>query len=335
MLLVLLACGPSPKDTAAPVDTGADADADTDTVALLDACVVSGIALTEDWSAALPGVGGTPVRLLWEDGALAVFEASGAAADTLRVFDLPAPAAAASDLAARWSMTADASFVGLAFPTDTVAVGDGATLRVFDRATGTTLATATADASITALAADGAGVLGGTTGTPFLWGSAGLRHDAVYGASDAGAVGRTTEGYWSATDPVNPAVSFSDGGARTDTTVPAFGAAVDVVRRPAGGAWVLGGPESYAWIAAFDGAGALVTYTQTYVGITQAVGAPASAYAWSGFREGGIVAFDDAGFTNLYSARSADMTAVAIDPDGRWVLTAHPDGMLRRWSCVP
>jgi hypothetical protein len=178
-------------------------------------------------------------------------------------------------------------------------------------------------------------VFGGTAGTAFLWGSAGLRHDALYGASNAGAVGRTTEGYWSATDPETPAVSFSDGGARTDTTVPAFGAAVDVVRRPAGGAWVLGGPDSYAWIAAFDGSGALVASTQTYVGITQAVGAPASAYAWSGFREGGIVAFDDAGFTNLYSTRSADMTAVAIDPDGRWLLTAHPNGELRRWSCVP
>ena len=359
MLLVILACA-APKitetaplstgDTAADTeptaetdtDTDADTDSDSDTdsdtdsdsdsdsaaSALLDACVAGG-ALTEDWSITLPGVTSAPRRLAWEADALVVL-----ADDGLWAFDLPAPAALGSDVVARWS--AAGRFVGLALPAGAVATGDGATLRVYDRVTGAAVATAEASSPITALSADGAGVFGGTTTTPFRWDGAALTHDAALGLSDARAVGRLDGAFWTAADADAPRVGWSDGATTTDTRVPTFGDATEVLPRPGGGAWVLGGPDSYAWMAWFAPDGALDGYSQTFVGISQAAASPASAYAWTAFAGLGMVTFGEDPLSNaMYSDRTADMTGIALDPEGRWLLTAHPDGSLRRWSCAP
>lgn len=340
MLIVFLACT-TPEKPLNNVLTGADTASDTGEprTELLDACVETGPTLT--WSVVLPEVKATPIRIFWQDGTLVMLEGDiWGGARQIDVFDLPAPTNESNDLVFRWSITSDHGYAGLTFFYDKLIVGEGSKLRVLDLSTGATVRTVPTEARIRSLASDGTQVFGGTEGTPFRWDGHTLTHDPTIGVSDASAVAITPEGWWSAGRPLDGNVGFYDGS--TLIKAPEFfggGDTLDIVPRASGGVYMISEPTGYPWFAAFDSKGEMLQEPVWISDSYQIVSSPASAFTWSGEVKhnlgevGHFVAIGDEQTWSSAPVGSEDILGIAIDPDGRWLLTTHADGTLKRWHC--
>ncbi|GDX81903.1 hypothetical protein LBMAG42_37140 [Deltaproteobacteria bacterium] len=330
-------------DTADSADSGADSRTDSgdDTgventvdTRLLDACVTDGKELTELWSSALPDMVGTPTQMAWARDHLVVLDADGTTdATALRAYDLPAPLGDSSALGTRWQSVG--STLGFSISGTKVFTANGG-IHVLNLADAAELASVDLGASPALSVAGSGDAAFATTATEvFTWdGASSSATPSDVGDAAGQVVGMTVEGEWAAGEGRAPVVAFRARGesAFTSTTLTAFGRAVDILPHPGGGAWVFGGPDGYAWYGSFDGTGTLVASNQfESPGISRVVGSEGTQHAWSSWDGLGIAAFSDTNYGILSDTPS--IAALAVDPDGYWLLTVDEDGTLRRWTC--
>lgn len=306
----------------------------------LDACVEAGAMLTERW--AWTPEGGPPrlrslayaegrLALIAGEGELFAFEAPADGSRLSRIGWQPATApwsrllfdadgavvVVGGDEVGRWDLAADrldrSDWPENTAPLLTVAAGPG----------GLQLSSADWTASFT----------GGATRGDRL--ETGLEAVSVLaGDADRRWVGGLLWGM----PAVGLAVAGEGVGFRAPVTLPmVMGAPTGIVLLPDGGAFVSGGPEAYGWFARFDAEGALIDSVQyESPAIPTVVGSPGSVHPWSFFKGmGAFASVPEAGWDYRWAVSSDDLTDLLVDPQGRWLLTAHEDGSLRRFECVP
>lgn len=320
--------GAPDTDTGAP-DTGADTGEPPPPSAPLDACAAAGVPLTTRWTRQ---DGAAPLSGLdWSGGVLVAIDAG----HQLRTWAAPADGSAPTptgllsleiglfDAIVRdgdaWAVAHDglvrhtpgsteidylpglASITGL----HTLSAGDpGLLVAATD-----TLAWVAPGGATTALAPDLAPAV------------AAARGDAAWVAAFDGTrpwvqrLGTTTRGPLVAIDGV-------------------MGPPSAIAPLPAGGVQVAGGPDTYGWVATFDDTGALVSSMQFFVGVHSLRASPGSAFTWGAFTGMGITAFAADGMFTAVLTDHPDLSDLVVDPDGRWVISAHADGALRGHGCV-
>jgi hypothetical protein len=339
------ASGDTSGDTGADTggDTGPDdsglIDAGVASDVALDACVEAGRVLTERW--AWTPEGGPPRlrSLAYAEGRLALIAGEG----ELFAFEAPADGSRLTRVGwqpatAPWSrLLFDADGAVVVVGGDEVGRWDLAADRL-DRSdwpenTAPLLTVAAAPGGLQLSSADWtASFTGGATRGDRL--DTGLEAVSVL-AGDADR--RWVGGLLWGVPAVGLAVAGEGVGFRAPRTLPmVMGAPTGIVLLPDGGAFVSGGPEAYGWFARFDAEGELIDSVQyESPAIPTVVGSPGSAYPWSFFQGmGAFASVPEAGWDYRWAVSSDDLTDLLVDPEGRWLLTAHEDGSLRRFECV-